>query len=274
MKDIKKTAWTLNLLASLLTLNEVVKIYANEYMDNRRASDVNISAGKVQSVIKEVAKFEKSPSISESNPIFDDLTNKLGDLHKNAQELSDKLKAVKELVVDEQAQEKALTSTSSSTSSTLLSDPANVEKLKSAFNETYDKSKIVNNQSDELLSFFDKFRNYSTKGQGSSQFTDSLTVLIQNFQEYISSLTLIQNLMIFNISIGTLILNSILSIILIFYSESLISFFQLEARYPRISKYIKLRQKFQQFYFLMHIICIIVAVSAMIGINYLLFSVS
>ena len=82
MKDIKKTAWTLNLLASLLTLNEVVKIYANEYMDNRRASDVNISAGEVQSVIKEVAKFEKSPSISESNPIFDDLTNKLGDLHK------------------------------------------------------------------------------------------------------------------------------------------------------------------------------------------------
>ena len=97
-------------------------------------------------------------------------------------------------------------------------------------------------------------------------------MLIQNIQEFLSSLSLIQNLAIFNISIGTLILNALITIITIFYSDFSIDYFRLENKFPRLSKYFKIRKNFKQYYFFFscgNIVVIFIAVVVLIYVNYL-----
>ena len=70
---------------------------------------------------------------------------------------------------------------------------------------------------------------------------------------------------------GLLILNCLLTLIAVFYGESLIIYFNLENKFPRFAKFIKLRSKFQQFYFFVNSIIIFIAIVAMIYANYLMF---
>ena len=93
-------------------------------------------------------------------------------------------------------------------------------------------------------------------------------MLIQNIQEFLSSLSLIQNLAIFNISIGTLILNALITIITIFYSDFLIDYFRLESKYPRIAKFIRLRKMFQDFNILVNIIVIVIVLMFIFYVNF------
>lgn len=109
------------------------------------------------------------------------------------------------------------------------------------------------------------------KGSGSSNFTESITQLILEFQDLITSLSLIQKLTLINILTGVLILNCLLTLIAVFYGESLISYFNIEQKFPRLTKFIKLRSKFQQFYFFVNSIIIIIALVIMIYANYLMF---
>ena len=108
-------------------------------------------------------------------------------------------------------------------------------------------------------------------GSGSNQFTESITQLILEYQDLVSSISLIQKLTLINMLTGVLILNCLLTLIAVFYGESLIIYFNLENKFPRLTKFIKLRSKFQQFYFFVNSIIIIIAIVAMIYANYLMF---
>ena len=70
---------------------------------------------------------------------------------------------------------------------------------------------------------------------------------------------------------GVLILNCLLTLIAVFYGESLIIYLNLENKFPRFTKFIKLRSKFQQFYFFVNSIIIFIAIVTMIYANYLMF---
>lgn len=108
-------------------------------------------------------------------------------------------------------------------------------------------------------------------GSGSNQFTESITQLILEYQDLVSSISLIQKLTLINMLTGVLILNCLLTLIAVFYGESLIIYLNLENKFPRFTKFIKLRSKFQQFYFFVNSIIIIIAIVAMIYANYLMF---
>ena len=109
---------------------------------------------------------------------------------------------------------------------------------------------------EELRVLLSKFN-----GSGSSQFTENITQLILEYQDLISSLSLIQKLTLINMLTGVLILNCLLTLIAVFYGESLIIYLNLENKFPRFTKFIKLRSKFQQFYFFVNSIIIIIAMA-------------
>ena len=168
------------------------------------------------------------------------------------------------------------TSTSASNRSTLLSDPDKLEQIKNSFKTIENVSKTLeeksNLASDKIQEIIELIK--KSGGSGSKQFLDNLMVLIQNIQEFVSSLSFLQTFTFLNIGIGLLILYSLLSLITIFYSDFLINYLNLENKYPKLGKFIKIRKKFQQYYFLLHVIIIIMLVFLLIYVNYLMFIVS
>jgi hypothetical protein len=143
------------------------------------------------------------------------------------------------------------------------------EKVNQAFKLNEELQQTVDQleaHKEELRVLLSKFN-----GSGSNNFTESITQLILEYQDFISSFSLIQKLTLINMLTGVLILNCLLTLIAVFYGESLIIYFNLENKFPRFTKFIKLRSKFQQFYFFVNSIIIIIAIVAMIYANYLMF---
>jgi hypothetical protein len=97
--------------------------------------------------------------------------------------------------------------------------------------------------------------------------------VIANFQNYLSTLPLEKigalGHIFFFISIA--ILFSLVSIIFIFYGDSLIKYYNLEEKFPKLARFIQLRRKFQQYYFLINISLIIIALLLIIYVNLIVF---
>ena len=69
-----------------------------------------------------------------------------------------------------------------------------------------------------------------------------------DFKKFIGSLNQEELLALSGLLLNSLVLNYSLSIILILYGEYLIKRFNLEDRYPRLAKFIKLRRTLQNYY--------------------------
>ena len=63
------------------------------------------------------------------------------------------------------------------------------------------------------------------------------------------------------------IIFTLFSIISIFYGEKLITYFDLENRFIKLSKFIQIRRKFQQYYLLLNISLIIIVLLLIIYVN-------
>lgn len=90
---------------------------------------------------------------------------------------------------------------------------------------------------------------------------------ISSYQKFLSPLTLEELGALTHISISIFILLCLISLISVFYSDILIKYFKLEEKYTWIAKAIKIRRQFQQYYFLLNTILIVVALFAIIYIN-------
>jgi len=95
--------------------------------------------------------------------------------------------------------------------------------------------------------------------------------IFENFQNYLSSLPLEKIGALGHILISVAILFSIISIIFIFYGDSLIKYFNLENKYPKLAKFIQLRRQFQQYYFIFNISIIILSLLLIIYVNLIVF---
>ena len=69
-----------------------------------------------------------------------------------------------------------------------------------------------------------------------------------DFKKFIGSLNQEELLALSGLLLNSLVLNYTISIILILYGEYLIKRFNLEDRYPRLAKFIKLRRTLQNYY--------------------------
>lgn len=107
-----------------------------------------------------------------------------------------------------------------------------------------------------------------------NNFTDLFHGIIEEWNNLLHSLTLEQLAILSNTLVAFLVLTCLINIILIIYSDFLITFFKLEERFPKLAKFIQLRRKFQRFYmslfFSISIIALIIVIYLNIRTFYLL----
>jgi hypothetical protein len=108
--------------------------------------------------------------------------------------------------------------------------------------------------------FINKINTLLNNSENKFQYFNSL-------QSFFDGLNYQQNLAIVHISGLIFILFCLINIISIFYGDKLIIFFNLENKYPKIAKFIQIRRKLQQYYFLMNIIFIFIVLFIIIIIN-------
>lgn len=115
----------------------------------------------------------------------------------------------------------------------------------------------VNNKFD---SFINKINTLLNNSNNKSQYFDSL-------QNFFDGFNYEQNLAMANIFGSMFIMSTLFSIISIFYGEKLITYFDLENKFPKIAKFIQIRRKFQQYYLLINIALIIIVLLLIIYVN-------
>ena len=115
----------------------------------------------------------------------------------------------------------------------------------------------VNNKFD---SFINKINTLLNNSNNKSQYLDSL-------QSFFDGFNYEQNLAMSNILGSIFIIFTLFSIISIFYGEKLITYFDLENKYPKLTNFIQIRRKFQHYYLLMNISLIIIVLLLIIYVN-------
>jgi len=113
--------------------------------------------------------------------------------------------------------------------------------------------------------------NSSSSSSSSSSSNNYISFhFFDNLQQFINSLDMVQTLAVMHISGSIVILLSLYSIICIFFGNSLIDYFDLENRFPKLAKFIKLRRTFQKYYLMINIGLISIILIIIIYINLLL----
>jgi hypothetical protein len=74
-----------------------------------------------------------------------------------------------------------------------------------------------------------------------------------------------------HITNSILVLLCLLSLITVFYGDSIIKYFNFEEKYPRLAKFIQLRRKFQQYYFFLNALLIFIFTIIILVFNILVF---
>ena len=287
MKDsaaaTKKVLFTVNAILSTIAISDFIdfrRSAAKKHVETKQAQDLlkmkNRMAAENESYLSRISEVQELPIPEYTYP-------------EKATQTVKKINTVVENIENEDIPEfnKILNncielSKKGNEDPSLLSNPDIVEKIHKNFNDLTsignkisqklsEGNKLTNELQNELLKQINDLNGGKGSGSASNLFIDNFSVLIENFHDFLSSLTLVQHFSLVNILIGTLVLNSLTTIIFIFYSDFLIKFFNLEQKFPSLSKFIKIRKKFQQFYFLLNILIIIIAIGFMIFVNYLMF---
>lgn len=154
-----------------------------------------------------------------------------------------------------------------------------ISKLNKTTNSE-EKSAIIQNIEYHLQNYNTDLKNYieqqakiqeildQTRTKNSSVIDlDFLKDLFTKFQEYLQTLSLEQQVYLSNIFGSIFILACIFSLASIFFGDLFILYFNLEARFPKIAKYIELRRRFKKYYFIMNLIFIVIMLLTIIWLN-------
>ena len=104
----------------------------------------------------------------------------------------------------------------------------------------------------------------------SDKFIDNFTSLYTLFQDFLSILTSNQLEAFIHLSFISVLFILIYNLALIFYGESLIKYFNLVDRYPKLAKFINYRSKFQQYYFGLNLILISIILLILTFVNFVI----
>ena len=100
---------------------------------------------------------------------------------------------------------------------------------------------------------------------------DSLTDIYSEVYQVIDSLSQTQKGALIHISFSVVILFCLFTLIGVYYGEKFIQYFKLESKFPRLARYIDIRRKFQQFYFILNSLFIIFILLFIILFNVFIF---
>jgi hypothetical protein len=129
--------------------------------------------------------------------------------------------------------------------------------------ESEEHTKVVTRASIDLQDIIT-----SSKSGGSTSTSSSvLEDFWGKFNDFLSNASTAELGAVGHISASVVVLFCLWSIVTIFYGETLIIKFNLEERFPRLTKFIQLRRKFQHYYFLYNVLFIVLILSYVIYIN-------
>lgn len=101
--------------------------------------------------------------------------------------------------------------------------------------------------------------------------TDYFNNLIENYRNYLSCLDMEQTLSLLHIIFCISILIALYNLIMVFYSEQILKYFDLENKYPKFGRFLKMRSKFQLYYFTLNFIIILVVLLFLLLLNIAIF---
>lgn len=101
---------------------------------------------------------------------------------------------------------------------------------------------------------------------------NSLFDLFFNINANIQAMTLQQNLAFMHISGAIFLLFALFSLFTIFYGDYFLTKWNIEGKYPKLAIFIKIRRKFQNYYFLLNFLLSIFVLLTIIFINLYIFS--
>lgn len=155
------------------------------------------------------------------------------------------------------------TNTASTSTSPLMKA---IEQNKVEFNNT------ISNGTDNLNKFIEILEEFNNNNSNfNNSWMDQAKEILISYQDWLSTLSLQQKGAMVHIISSVLILFLLTSIFTIFYSDYIIKHFNIGEKYPRLNKYIELRRKFQQYYFLINFIAICIILLLIISINIYIF---
>ena len=196
------------------------------------------------------------PSVMAYHTYFRDQTSsfyrKIIDVEKEIKELKAENKEFQESLIESKNKALSLTTFSCSEeikiieqkeSQTLNSDELNkLNNLNKLEKDISENNKIIAESQQ-------KIHNYVSKIESEDYIKKSGFILSDfDFQGFISSLSKDELLAFSGLLLNTLVLNYTVSIILIIYGEYLIKRFDLENKYPKLHKFIKIRRQLQNYY--------------------------
>jgi hypothetical protein len=130
-------------------------------------------------------------------------------------------------------------------------------QYKTEFQEAFSKA---DKKVSDILDLLDKTKNKFMED-------NNIFNVINNFKEYLASLSLMEICLIINISSCVFIITCIISILFAISGNYLIDKFSLEQKLPKLSKVIQLRVKFQRYYVFINSVFIILAIFSLIVVN-------
>lgn len=130
-------------------------------------------------------------------------------------------------------------------------------KYKEQIDDTFNKA---NTKAKEIADMLDKTKD---------NFMDDNPIfnLINDFKEYLASLSAMEICLVINITSCVFILTCIISILFAVLGIYLIDKFSLEQKLPKLSKIIQLRVKFQRYYVIINSVFIILTIISLIFVN-------
>lgn len=132
-------------------------------------------------------------------------------------------------------------------------------------NYTEELSKGFNKENNSLTNIIEIIKKSINSGSNSN-FT-----IIDDYKEYLSTLSLEQTGALANISCAIVIFFCLITLISIFFSDILLKYFNLENKYPKLARFILIRREFQKYYFILNSLIILIVLLAIIFINILSF---
>jgi hypothetical protein len=97
----------------------------------------------------------------------------------------------------------------------------------------------------------------------------NLNELIDKFKEFLSLLSIEQICILINITTSLFILTCIFSIFTAYSGNYLINKLDLSKKYPKLTRFIELRVKFQHYYILINLILVTLSLFFLIYVNYI-----
>lgn len=104
-----------------------------------------------------------------------------------------------------------------------------------------------------------------------SDLSELFNNLIDNYREFLNTLSSDQMVIIFNISGYIMLLFTLTSITTILVGDQIINIFKLEIRYPKLAKYIKLKQTLNKHYLRFYIVLFYILILSLISVNIYMF---